>query len=384
MRVLHLGKYYPPYRGGIERFLGDLLPALQRVGIKPAALVHAHAGAEKGGDPFPIWRAPTYGRLLYAPISPLFPAWLEAIIRDFRPDLLHFHLPNLSAFWALIVPAARRLPWIIHWHADVVPSRFDFRLRLAYQAYRPLEQALLGRAEKIIVTSPPYRDSSRALKPWLGKTVVVPLGLNPTRLGEPDQNSRFWAEQQWGREDLLRLLCVGRLTYYKGHKVLLDALTQLEGVRLLCAGGGELLSQLAAQIRQAGLGEKATLLGEVSDGYRNALLATCDVLVLPAIERTEAFGLVLLEAMAYGKPVIATQVQGSGMGWVVEEGKTGWMVPPGDAAALAHRIEFVRCHPDSRRQVGERGRQQVWERFHIQACARQLAEIYRLEVAALK
>lgn len=382
MRVLHLGKYYPPYRGGIEQFLGDLLPALRRLGIKPAALVHAHAGAEKIENPFPIWRAPSYGRLLYAPISPLFPAWLDAMICDFRPDLLHFHLPNLSAFWALIVPAARRLPWVVHWHADVVPSRIDFRLCLAYQAYRPLEQALLGRAEKIIATSPPYRNSSLALKPWLSKTVVVPLGLDPTRLGEPDQKSRFWAEQQWGREDWLRLLCVGRLTYYKGHRVLLDALAQLEGVRLLCVGGGELLAQLAAQIRQAGLGEKARLLGEVSEGYRNALLASCDVLVLPAVERTEAFGLVLLEAFVYGKPVIATQVEGSGMAWVVEEGRTGFLVPPGDAVALARQIEFIRQSSSSMRQTGEIGRQRFWQRFHIQACARQLAEIYRLTVVA--
>lgn len=378
MRVLHLGKYYPPYRGGIEQFLGDLLPTLRHEGIEPAALVHAHAGAEKGQTPFPVWRAPTYGRLLYAPISPTFPVWLNALIRAFQPDLLHLHLPNVSAFWALAVPAARKLPWIVHWHADVASSRLDPRLRLAYRAYRPLEQTLLSQAQVIIATSPPYRSLSPALRPWLEKTEVVPLGLDPDRLPPPDPETRLWAEQQWGGDGRLRLLCLGRLTYYKGHRVLFKALAKVEGVRLLCAGGGELAGELKAQIRRCSLKRQVELLGEVSDPCRNALLATCDVLVLPSLERTEAFGLVLLEAMAYAKPVIATQVEGSGMGWVVEEGRTGWLVPAGNPAALARRIEFVQQYPSLRRQAGEMGRQRFWERFHIQACARRLAGIYQL------
>ncbi len=382
MRVLHLGKYYPPYCGGIERFLGDLLPALQREGIDPAVLVHAHAGAEKTQAPFPIWRVPTYGQLVYTPLCPAFPAWLGAMIRDFRPELLHLHLPNVSAFWVLAVPAARRLPWIVHWHADVVPSKLDPRLRLAYRFYRPLEQRLLSRAWKILVTSPPYRNASLVLRPWLEKTEVVPLGLDPKRLALPDPESRLWAERVWREEDQLRLLCLGRLAYYKGHRVLLDALARLSQVQLVCAGSGELWKALQQQSRQLGLSGRVTFVGEVSDPCRNALLASCDVLVLPSLERTEAFGLVLLEAMVYGKPVIATSVEGAGMGWVIEEGQTGWLVPPGDPGALARCIEFVQQYPSLRRQVGEKGRRRFWENFQIQTCAQQLAAIYRLAAAS--
>ncbi|XSG85237.1 MAG: glycosyltransferase [Methylohalobius sp. ZOD2] len=380
MRVLHLGKYYPPARGGIEHFLENLLPVLPSEGIAPAALVHAHAEGERRWTPFPLWRVPTHGQLLYAPLSPAFPFWLNRMIRDVRPHLLHLHLPNLSAFWALAVPAARELPWIVHWHADVVPSRIDARLAWAYRGYRPLEEALLKRSRKIIATSPPYRSASPALKPWREKVEVVPLGLDPEHLPPPDPKTRRWAERTWGEEDRLRLLCIGRLTYYKGHRVLLESLTQLEGVRLLCAGGGELAAKLAAQIRQSGLTGRAKLLGEVSDARRNGLLATCDVLVLPSLERTEAFGLVLLEAMAYGKPVIASDVAGSGMGWVVAEDRTGWLVPPGDAATLARRIEFARTHPAARHRAGLTGRRRLCEQFHIQACAKRLAGIYRAVV----
>ena len=357
----------------MEQFLGDLLPALQTEGVEPAALVHAHGAPERVSAPFPLWRVSTWGRLLYTPVSPAYPLWLTRMIQRFRPDLLHIHLPNPSAFWALTLPAARALPWVIHWHADVVSSTIDPRIALAYRVYRPLEQALLQRAVRVIATSPPYRDSSEALKPWRGKTTVVPLGVDPTRLPPPQSDALAWAERQWD-QGKLRLLCIGRLTYYKGHRVLLQALEHLEGIRLICTGGGELLPVLRRQAEEKH--HDVLFTGALPDERRNALLATCDVVVLPSLERTEAFGLVLLEAMAYGKPVIATRVAGSGMGWVVEHGVTGLLVEPGDAAALARAIEVMREYPVKREGMGEAGKAQLARRFHIRQCAVRIATIY--------
>ena len=100
MRVLHVGKFYPPYAGGIENFLADLLAAQQALGIEIAALVHHHlpgwhAEVPRSSEPGPrIYRAPCLGRIVYAPLSPSFPWWLDKVIRDFAPDLLHLHLPN--------------------------------------------------------------------------------------------------------------------------------------------------------------------------------------------------------------------------------------------------------------------------------------------------
>ncbi|BCX80929.1 N-acetyl-alpha-D-glucosaminyl-diphospho-ditrans, octacis-undecaprenol 3-alpha-mannosyltransferase/rhamnosyltransferase [Methylomarinovum caldicuralii] len=360
----------------MEQFLGDLLPALQREGIEPAALVHAHNEAERREKPFPLWRVPSWGRLLYAPVSPAYPQWLAKMIQSFHPDLLHIHLPNPSAFWTLALPAVRRIPWIIHWHADVVASEIDTRLALAYRLYRPLEQALLRHSAKIITTSPPYRDSSEPLKTWRAKTEVVPLGIDPGRLPPPDAADLAWAEAQW-QSGILRALCLGRLTYYKGHRVLLEAVARCKDIHLICVGGGELLEELEHQIRQRSLQDRVRLAGQLPERQRNALLASCDVLVLPSVERTEAFGLVLLEAMAYGKPVIATRVPGSGMGWVVENGETGLLVKPDDAAALAQAFDTVREYPGRRGQMGEAGRARLEQRFHIRACARHLARIYQ-------
>ncbi|MEN9417847.1 MAG: hypothetical protein RI988_1467, partial [Pseudomonadota bacterium] len=161
MRVLHVGKALPPVPGGIETYLGDLLRAQASLGLQVAALVHRAPGepapdAESFGGAS-VYTCASHGQLLYAPISPGFPLALHRAIHDFAPDVLHLHVPNTSAFAALLVPAARRLPWVLHWHNDVDAAALDWRLRLAYPFYRPLETALLRRAACVVTTSLAYQ-----------------------------------------------------------------------------------------------------------------------------------------------------------------------------------------------------------------------------------
>ena len=181
MRVLHVGKFFPPHPGGIERTSADLCAALAEREVTVAMLAHAEPGAHRSrsastGD-VEVTLAACHGQWLYAPVSPTFAWLLDRAIRHFRPDLLHLHLPNTSAFWALLLPSARHLPWVVHWHADIPLDTSRRGLRLAYGFYRPWEQALLRRAHGVIATSSPYLDSSAALAPWREKTQVIPLGL---------------------------------------------------------------------------------------------------------------------------------------------------------------------------------------------------------------
>ncbi len=381
MRVLHIGKYYPPFAGGIEHFLADLLPALQTQGIAAAALVHDEQPRRGGGWPapdatIPIYRAPCYGRLLYAPVSPAFPFWLNRAIRHFQPDLLHLHLPNTSAFWALAVPAARRLPWIIHWHADVVASLLDRRLALAYRLYRPLEQRLLAASRAAIATSPPYLDASAALAPWRERCHVIPLGLDPRRIPAPDPAARQRAEALWG-DTPFRVLAIGRLTYYKGHDVLIRAAAHLPDSRILIVGTGEQRARLDTLIQALGLGERVYLPGFQPEADLNALLASCDVLCLPSLERTEAFGLVLLEAMRFGKPVAVGDIPGSGAGWVTRQAGHGLLVPPGDPVKLAAALRDLQADPARRAAFGQAGANALRERFGIEPVAAAVAALYR-------
>ncbi len=385
-RVLHIGKFFPPFAGGMEYFLSDLLPALQRQGIAVAALVHEHrlprqhacpTYAPEREDPFPVYRAPCYGRLLYAPISPQFSLWLVRVIRQFKPDILHLHMPNTSAFWVMVLPEARRLPWVIHWHADVVASRHDRALALAYPFYRPFERRLLALASAIIATSPPYLKSSRSLAPWRRKCRVIPLGLDPARLPEPSWAESAFAQQLWGDEGRLRVLAIGRLTYYKGHEILLRAMVALPKARLILVGTGEGEEKLRGLIQQLGLEKRTTLQGGCTEAQRNALLATCDVFCLPSIERTEAFGVALLEAMRFAKPVVASKVRGSGVGWVVSSKETGRLCRPGDPVSLAQALQYLSVAPQQREALGKAGKERFEHYFQIDTIAEEVATLYQ-------
>ena len=380
-RVLHVGKYYPPYAGGMENFLGDLLPALEGLALRTGALVHNDRPRwdrtlSGSGRPWVV-RVPSWGTVLYAPISPAFPKALNGSLHAFRPHLLHLHMPNTAAFWALTNPIARRIPWVVHWHTDVAPSRIDRRLGVVYPVYRLFEKALLRQARVIIATSPPYAESSAALQPWRPKCRVIPLGLDPLRIQPTSPVGRDPMTRFWAPGPVLRVLSIGRLTYYKGHDVLVRCAARLPFLQAVIVGTGVQDKPLRQLIQKYGVGERVRLVGHVPQEMVNALLASCHVVCLASKERTEAFGLVLLEAMVWSRPVVAGRIPGSGVGWVVEHGKTGLLVEPDREDALAHALQLLHADPEGRRMMGEEGRKRFDEHFHIRRVAEQITAVYR-------
>jgi rhamnosyl/mannosyltransferase len=363
----------------MEIFLRDLLKALKKEGLDTAGLVHHHlpgrSSLKEETEGGPIFRASSLGQVLYAPISFSFPLVLKKVIRSFRPQLLHLHFPNPSAFWNLAVSEARSVPWVIQWQSDVVPSAIDPRLQPAYRCYRPLEQRMLKRARKILVASKPYLSHSIPLKPWTSKCAVVPLGVDPERLPWPEADALQQAERSW-QPGCLRVLAVGRLTYYKGFDVLIRAAGRTHGVAVQIVGDGNLRAHLQRAIRRKGFKRRVLLRGGLSNEALQALFATCDVFCLPSLERTEAFGVVLLEAMRYGKPIIVSDIPGSGPGWVVNEGNCGWLIPPGDVDALTRKMENLAANPGLCCELGRKGRENFKKKFRIQSVASDIKEIY--------
>jgi rhamnosyl/mannosyltransferase len=378
--VLHVGKFYPPFAGGMENFLGDLMPALSRQGIDVQAVVHQAPGEQASSASMlteaEVYRVPCYGSILYAPVSPGFPLALNQRIKLFKPDLIHFHVPNTSAFWALLSARARSIPWVIHWHADVVSSAIDRRLAVAYSLYRPFEQRLLARAVRVITTSKRYLDSSIPLAGWQEKCQVIPLGLNPDRLPIPRRDLQLEAEKSWGEHKKLRVLSIGRLTYYKGHEVLIRAVAGMEDVQAIIVGDGDRRTELEKLITELRVQDRVTLTGLLSEEKLQALLASSDCCCLPSLERTEAFGLVLLEAMCYGKPVIVADVPGSGMGWVVEDEKTGLLFKVGEVEALVGLLDRYASGREERLAMGRAGRERFADTFHIDQVAKTTGQLY--------
>jgi len=381
LRVLHIGKYYPPYPGGMETFLGDLLPALERRGIHTTAVVHEHkyekpkTGSNRINGK--IYSVPCYGRWLYTPVSPGFPLALKRSIHDFKPHILHLHLPNISAFWVLVIPWASHVPWVIQWQSDVVRSVVDRRLALAYRFYRPFERRLLQRAAVVVASSEPYLETSETLYPWRRKCRTISLGIDGNRLKRPDTSGLRWAEEETWLPGKTRILSIGRLTYYKGHEVLIRAAARMPDAHVLIVGQGDRERALKREISRLGLNGRVTLLGFVPDRNIQALLSTCDIFCLPSIERTEAFGLVILEAMAYGKPVVAADVTGSGMGWIIRHEKTGVLVPPRDPAALADALLSLAHDSGLRRLLSREALKRFEDWFQIDEVAEKIHDLYR-------
>jgi glycosyltransferase involved in cell wall biosynthesis len=372
MRTLHVGKYYPPVKGGMERFLADLVAAQRRAGDDVAVLVHAAAGSAQGGDPGWLMRCPVWLKLIFAPISPRFPLWLRRAVHRHKPQVIHIHMPNPSAFWALLLPSARAIPWIVHWHSDVEVSKPA--VRLAYPYYRVFERALLERAELIIATSQQYLEASEPLRPWWHKCQVVPLGVDPARLPEL---RRSQAGGLW-RTERLRVLAVGRLTYYKGFETLLRAVLGDSDKELLVAGEGEERSRLEAIIRESRERSDVRLLGEVDDQMLCRLLASCDVFCLPSRERTEAFGIVLIEAMRYGKPLLVSELAGSGVNWVARNGQNALVVPAGNVQAWRAALTTLAHSPAKRDLLGHLGHERYQREFQIDSIERRISRIYDL------
>lgn len=385
IKVLHIGKYYPPFMGGIENFM-QLLLKQQALADETQnncivkALVHNHqlsSSLQKETiDNIEIIRVPSYGRILFAPVSPLFPYYLQQTIKSFQPDILHIHMPNTSVFWLLFSSLAKNIPWVIHWHSDVVMSKHDKLLSLAYLFYQPFEKSMLKKAQAIIATSPDYLKTSLALKDWQKKSHIIPLALNNSeqRLKTPEHKKdlhNLWANSS------KRILSIGRLTYYKGHQDLIRAMLNIPDAKLIIIGHGEQQKQLEQLIQQLQLKKRVSLAGKLDNETLNDLLESCDIFCLSSIERTEAFGLVLLEAMSYSKPIVITRVKGSGMNWVTQNNRTALFAEKHNPEDLAEKINTLIHNKELAKQLGGNGYKRLLQHFNIKTITQKTTEIYQ-------
>ncbi|MBB5207328.1 glycosyltransferase [Chiayiivirga flava] len=372
MRILHLGKFYPPHAGGIERFVAELAAAQRSAGHAVAALVHASPGVATptrrvDADGVEVHAVPCHGQLLFAPVSPGWAVHFRRLMDEFRPDLLHVHVPNVSAFWLLASRRARRVPWVLHWHADIPADSGQIALRLGYPLYRQFERRLVERADVAVATSHAYAQASVPLRSHARRVAVVPLGMG-------DAPAPGIAPAWPGAG--LRLLAVGRLSYYKGFEILLRALSDVPDASLLLVGAGDGAAGLQATVQALGLQARVRLAGHLDDAALEAAYRACDVFCLPSLDRAEAFGMVLLEAMRAGKPIVASDIPGSGVGTVAGP-DNALRVAPGDAGALADAIRTLAESAALRERLGTSGRLR-WEReYRIGAVSAAMDAVYR-------
>lgn len=365
MKVLHVGKFYPPVVGGIERAVSVLCHELKKT-VDVEVLVAADRPWTRVEqiDGVRVIRAGSVGMVFATPLCPTLPLWITRS----RPEIIHVHLPNPAAgVAALIAGGSCRL--IVSYHSDVVRQRWPAVL------YQPLLMRLLARADKILVTSPRLLEFSPVLSSFRQKCVVIPWGIDVAELdGAGDETTSFSTQAIRQRYGERVVLFVGRLSYYKGLDYLIRAMKQVEAT-LLVVGTGEMERPWRRLIEQEGLGRKVVMLGGVARHDLIAHYHACTVFVLPSIFKTEAFGIVQLEAMAAGRPVVSTALE-SGVPWVNQDGKTGLIVPPRDAQALGAAINRLLADRMLRETYGTNGRQRVLDEFTKERMAARVLQVY--------
>lgn len=346
MKILHLGKYYPPYKGGMETVLRDLCEAHTTRADVTALVANESPRTvieERGG--VRVIRAGCIGTPFAVPVMPGY--WRH--IRRCAPDVIVHHEPNPVALLSYLASGSRAT-FLIWFHSDIV------RQRIFYAAYRPFLQRALQRARAIIVASPNHVRWTPLLLEVAEKCCVVPFGIRLEQFSvTPAIETRVAAIRR--TSPLPIVLFVGRFSYYKGLEYLVEAMRRVRA-RLVLVGSGPMEEHIRQRAREMASPGTVELTGEVSDTDVVAHLHACELLVLPSVERSEAFGIVQLEAMACGKPVISTDIP-SGVPWVNQHGRTGLVVPPGNPAALAEAITTLLDSPEERKRLGEAGRARV-------------------------
>jgi rhamnosyl/mannosyltransferase len=365
MKILHIGKYYPPHFGGIERVNFDLVEGLNQQGIYTDVLCFSDSSTDLNEDGnYKIFRASHIFTIRSTPFSISLFKTLKKIHRDY--DIIHLHLPNPVGALALqSINFKGKI--VLHWHSDII------RQQLLKKLYAPFQKALLKRADRIIVTSPPYLDGSADLKAFKSKCVVIPIGINEPE--SPDQNFLSELKNKYFSKKII--FSLGRLIYYKGFDYLIEAAKELSDDYLILIGGtGELYKELSSLIVENNLSEKVKLLGKIPSHQIAAYFELCDLYCLPSCERSEAFGIVQIEAMSYGKPVISTNIPYSGVSWINDHQYTGLIVPPKNPKALAEAIQSILTDPEICYRYGINARTKFKTEFTVDKMCQKTISLY--------
>lgn len=364
-RVLHVGKFYPPARGGMEKVL-QVVAESERGTVDNHVLV-ANEGPDTvhetvGG--VPVTRVGAVRRIGAVAVCPSFPYWM----RKLDADVMVIHEPNPVALVSHLLsrPKARVVFWI---HAEVVRPAWRYKL-----FYRPFLRRMLTLADAVVVASPQVAQFADELQPFRSKCVVIPYAIDPDQHAlTPALATRVEAIRAEDPRPLV--LFVGRLVPYKGVDVLLRALPGVNA-RAVIVGEGPLRAELEAQARELGIADRVRFTGNAAAEELTALYNVCDVFVLPSVTRAEAFGMVQLEAMSCRKPVVCTDLP-SGVPWVNQHGVTGLVVPPRDADAIAGAITALLEDPALRARMGAAGRARVEHDFSETQLVSRVTAVYQ-------
>ena len=365
MKILQLGKFYP-IRGGVEKVMYDLMMGLSELGVSCDMLCALSDGGSRIvrlNENARLIGCRTWVKLAATMISPDMILTLRRVCREY--DVIHVHHPDPMACLALLLSGYKGKV-VLHWHADIEKQKVLLRF------YMPLQKWLLKRADVIVGTTPVYLAASPYLKSVQDKVCCLPIGVKPV-LPPVEETAKIRSSYP-GKKIIFSL---GRLVAYKGFSYLVEAAQYLgDDYVVLIGGAGPLEAELKSQIQALGLEDKVKLLGRISDEEVVAYYGACTLFCMSSVFKTEAFGIVQIEAMSCGKPIVATRIPGSGVAWVNEHKVSGLNVEPMNAQQLAEAIVAIAEDENVYKTYCEGAAQRYRELFTKQSMIANVQEIY--------
>lgn len=367
MRILHAYKVYlPNVFGGIPAVIA-MLAMLQRLGFKTDVLVACQRGVGRKYEfeGVNVEATSSIGTVMSTPLAPTYP--FRFIERARSADIVVHHAPfPLTDIGVLLMP--RDTVLIVHWHAEVIGRPWLMRI------LSPFIRHSLRRADRIVVSDRVIVDNSPFLKEFAEKCVVVPYGCDDAYWG------KLSSGEQRAVDDLQRkyprlIVSVGRLVSYKGYEVFLHAMRDVDADAVII-GEGQLKANLIKLAEELGVLDRVTFLGVLESHEVKQYIHAARVFAFPSVTEAEAFGIVQLEAMSAGKPVVNTALA-TAVPNVARDGMEGLTVPPSQPAALADALRRLLDQPDYAVSLGNAGKERVRAEFSQPLFLSRMQEVYK-------
>ena len=331
MKILHLTKYFPPTYGGIENQAKYICDYLHEKKIKTTVLAFGKKNSIKSTN-YKIFEVKPFFTILSQPFSIKYFFLAKKIFN--QNDIIHFHYPNIMGLLVCFF-FLKKKKLIIHWHSDIINQKYINLL------FYPIEKNLIKRASKIIFTSKIYSKRFKYYKQYKKKIKVINCGSHDLskEFDRRKELKKKFLKIKKKYENFNIIYSIGRLVKYKGYKYLIKSSTHLDkNTKIIIAGDGKEYSDLQKLIKRQNLNNKVFLIKKISYTDHLIYLKLCKVFCLPSISKNEAFGVALIEAMSFSKPLVSTNIDGSGIKFVNLNNLTGYVVPVKNSTKLGKRL----------------------------------------------
>lgn len=365
--ILHVSKYYYPYLGGIETLAKSMAEGMTEYHNVVVCFATDGKDSIEEVNGITVYRVKVNFSMMSQDVAFGYYHTLKQLMSKYEPQYVHVHCPNPYIYPLVLRVIHPNTKLILHWHSDILSKG------IVYKLIKPLESAILKRADLIVATSPNYIHPSSPIFPYNEKTDVVQNGLITTdfELREGDEQRIAAIKKKYGNKPLI--LFLGRHIPYKGINWLMEIEKMVKSdCQFIIAGNGPLTQQLMHQNSSS----RITFTGKLSTEDLRCYAHAADIFAFTSNTKAEAFGIALAEAMFCRCVPVVFHLEGSGVNWVSIKDHTGLEISLGDLKSYANAIDTLIKSPELREQFADASHQRVIDMFTDEKAVSKMKEVY--------